>query len=276
MMTPRGPHVTGGVDTHGDVHVGAALDTATGRMLGTASFPTTTAGYTGLLGWLRGFGDLDRVGVESTGSYGAGLCRFLRVDGVEVIEVDRPDRKARRFDGKSDPIDAEAAARAVLSGRAAGTPKSRDGLVEAVRSWRSSTTGRSRTAPVRSTSSRRCWSAPPRRCVTASVGSASPPSWPGPAASTDSHTDPVERETRWALKELARRIGFLDDQTGRLEVRIGELAALASPALIGMRGVGPHVAAQLLAAAGDNPGRLRSEAAFAKLCGATTPPPAPT
>ncbi len=268
MMTPRGRHVTGGVDTHGDVHVAAALDTATGRMLGTASFPTTTAGYTGLLGWLRGVGDLDRVGVESTGSYGAGLCRFLRVDGVEVIEVDRPDRKARRFDGKSDPIDAEAAARAVLSGRAAGTPKSRDGLVEAVRSLEVVHHGavKDRTRAINQFKALLV-SAPQalrdsfrRLGFTAQLARA--------RRLTDSHTDPVERETRWALKELARRIGFLDDQTGRLEVRIGELAALASPALIGMRGVGPHVAAQLLAAAGDNPGRLRSEAAFAKLCGA--------
>ena len=132
--TASSRRVTGGVDTHGDVHVAAALDSATGRPLGTASFPTMTPGYAGLLGWLREFGELDRVGVESTGSYGAGLTRFLRADGVEVIEVDRPDRKARRFEGKSDPPDAQAAARAVLSGRARSTPKSRDGLVEAIRS----------------------------------------------------------------------------------------------------------------------------------------------
>lgn len=84
----------------------------------------------------------------------------------------------------------------------------------------------------------------------------------------DGHGDDVERETRWALKEMARRIGFLDEQTARLEARIGELAAQASPALMGLSGVGPHVAAGLLAAAGDNPERMRSEAAFAKLCGA--------
>lgn len=121
------------MDTHGDVHVAAALDSATGRHLGTAPFPATTAGYASLLGWLRGYGVIDHVGGESTGSYGAGLARLLTAEGVEVIEVDRPDRKARRFEGKSDPIDAEAAARAVLSGRAASTPTSRDGLVEAVR-----------------------------------------------------------------------------------------------------------------------------------------------
>jgi len=140
MAPPAVRGVTGGVDTHGDLHVAAVLDSASGRPLGTASFPTTTPGYAGLLAWLRSHGELDHVGVESTGSYGAGLARFLRVEGEEVIEVDRPDRKTRRFEGKSDPIDAEAAARAVLSGRASSTPKSRDGLVEAIRSLESSTT----------------------------------------------------------------------------------------------------------------------------------------
>lgn len=111
MMTLTDRHVTGGVDTHADVHVAVALDSVTARRLDDASFPTTRAGYAGLLAWLRGFGVLDRVGVESTGAWGAGLARFLLAEGVEVIEVievDRPDRKARRFEGKSDPTDAEA------------------------------------------------------------------------------------------------------------------------------------------------------------------------
>jgi transposase len=128
-MTPPDRHVTGGVGTHGDVQVAAALGSATGRNLGTDSFPTTTAGYFGLLEWLRGFGELDQVGVESTGSYGAGLMRLLRAEDVEVIEVDRPDRKARRFEGKSGPADAQAAARAVLSGRA------RHPTVGSVKGW---------------------------------------------------------------------------------------------------------------------------------------------
>jgi transposase len=116
MMTPKDRHVTGGVDTHGEVHVAVALDSVSCRSLGTASFPTNAKGYASLLGWLRSSGELDRVGVEPTGSYGAGLTRFLHAQGTEVIEVDRPDRKARRFEGKPDPVDAQAAARAVLSG----------------------------------------------------------------------------------------------------------------------------------------------------------------
>jgi transposase len=272
MMTPPARRVTGGVDTHGDVHVAAVLDSATGRHLGTASFPTSAKGYMSLLAWLGDFGELDQVGVESTGSYGAGLTRFLRAESVEVIEVDRPDRKARRFEGKSDPTDAEAAARAVLSGRAKSTPKSRDGLVEAVRSLEVVHHGavKDRTRAINQFKSLLV-SAPDdvrdsfRRLSFADQLARA-------RRLPDGHDDLVEREARWALKELARRIRFLDEQTARLEARIGELAAQASPALIGLCGVGPHVAAQLLAAAGDNPERMRSEAAFAKLCGACPVP----
>ncbi|HEY1278313.1 MAG TPA: IS110 family transposase [Acidimicrobiales bacterium] len=268
MMTPPARHVTGGVDTHGDVHVAAVLDSATARHLGTESFPTTTTGYAALLGWLQGFGEVDRVGVESTGSYGAGLMRFLRVEAIEVIEVDRPDRKARRFEGKSDPIDAEAAARSVLSGKAKSVPKSRDGLVEAIRSLEVVHHGaiKDRTRAINQFKATLV-SAPEAvrdglRGLSLGDQLARAQRWP------DGHGEPVEREVRWALKELARRIGFLDEQTARLETRIGELAAAVSPALMGLCGVGPHVAAQLLAAAGDNPDRMRSEAALAKLCGA--------
>ena len=124
--------VTGGVDTHLDLNVAAALD-AVGGLLAVAEFPTTSAGHRELLGWLSGFGPVARVGVEGTGSYGAGLARFLRAAGVQVVEVDRPNRQARRRAGKSDPLDAVEAARAAMSGRACGAAKSRDGNVEAIR-----------------------------------------------------------------------------------------------------------------------------------------------
>lgn len=269
MMTSTVRRVTGGVDTHADVHVGAVLDTQTGRRLDTATFATTTAGYEQLRSWLVGFGVLDRVGVESTGSWGAGLTRHLVGAGVEVIEVDRPDRKTRRLEGKSDPTDAEAAARAALAGQATAVPKSRDGAVEAIRSlevvYHAATLDRTRainqfkalvvTAPeplrhrLRNGLSFTAQLARARRMP-------------------DTHPDRVERHTRFALRELARRIEFLNQQTRRLETRIHELVTDHAPALLGLFGVGPHTAAQLLAATGDNPHRLRSEAAFAKLCGA--------
>src|SRR6266567_3092176 len=124
--------VTGGVDTHLGLKVAAALDPV-GGLLAVAEFPATAAGHRDLLGWLSGFGPVARVGVEGTGSYGAGLARFLRAAGVQVVEAGRPNRQARRRSGKSDPLDAVEAARAALSGRAHGAAKSRDGNVEAIR-----------------------------------------------------------------------------------------------------------------------------------------------
>jgi transposase len=124
--------VTGGVDTHLDVNVVAALDPL-GGLLGTAPFPTTTAGYEALLSWLESFGKVTKVGVEGTGSYGAGLSKFLRQAEISVIEVDRPNRAERRRSGKSDPLDAVEAARAALGGRATSIAKSKDGAVEAIR-----------------------------------------------------------------------------------------------------------------------------------------------
>ncbi len=131
-MTAKTRRITGGVDTHKDTHTAAALD-ATGVALGTAAFPASRVGYEELLTWLRTFGELDRVGVEGTGSYGSGLTRYLRESRVVVVEVNRPNRQDRRRHGKSDPADAEAAARATLSGAANGVPKSQDGAVEVIR-----------------------------------------------------------------------------------------------------------------------------------------------
>src|SRR6476619_3554900 len=124
--------VTGGVDTHADVHVAAAVD-ANGGVLGVESFATTPAGYRELHDWLVDFGAVARVGVEGTGAYGAGLARHLRSRGLVVIEVDRPNRQERRRNGKSDELDAIEAARAALSGRARGHAKSGTGTVEALR-----------------------------------------------------------------------------------------------------------------------------------------------
>jgi transposase len=134
-MTTTTSCVTAGVDTHGHTHHAAVLDHL-GRQLGDREFPASPSGYTALLTWLRSFGDLDRVGVEGTGTYGTALARRLRTAEVVVVEVDRPDRRARRAHGKSDPLDAYAAARAALSGAASTTPKRRDGQVEAIRALR--------------------------------------------------------------------------------------------------------------------------------------------
>ena len=131
-VTTLARSITGGVDTHLDVHVAAALDER-GTLLGVESFATTESGYKKLMGWLSDFGPVELVGVEGTGSYGAGLTRHLQAQRVRVVEVDRPNRQRRRRKGKSDPQDAISAARAAQSGEAAGEAKTRDGNVESMR-----------------------------------------------------------------------------------------------------------------------------------------------
>jgi transposase len=148
-MAKRTRVVIGGVDTHGRTHHAAVIDQQ-GRLLADAEFGAHTDGYRQLLGWLRRHGQLCSVGVEGTGTYGAGLTRFLLDHGVGVLEADRPNRTTRRRRGKSDPIDAEAAARAVLAGVATALPKRRDGIVEAIRVLRGVRAGavKARTAAI--------------------------------------------------------------------------------------------------------------------------------
>ena len=163
--------VTGGVDAHADFHVAAAVDEV-GRVLGSEKFPATTAGYSALLEWLISHGRLANVGVEGTGSYGAGLARYLATRPVGVVEVIRPNRQARRR-GKSDVTDAIAAALAALSGDASGVPRSHDGSVESVRALRVACRRCQRRAPRRPTSYATSSSPPPSRCMHSS------PAWPG-------------------------------------------------------------------------------------------------
>ena len=259
--------VTGGVDTHLDVHVAAALDPL-GTLLGSEPFATTPAGYKELLAWLEGFGDVAKVGVEGTGSYGAGLARFLRRRGVQVIEVDRPNRAARRRSGKSDPLDAIEAARAALGGRAQGQPKTKDGAVEAIRvlviAKRSARQSRVKAlTQIRNLG----LTAPDQlRCrlkgltVPALVSE-------GTKLRPGRSTDPVTAATKAAVSSLAHRIQSLEREIADLDELLAPLLAATAPELLGLFGVGPDTAAALLVAAGDNPERLHSEAAWAHLCG---------
>jgi transposase len=264
--------VTGGVDTHADAHVAAALDPV-GGLLGVQEFPATPAGYARLLGWLGGFGAVCLVGIEGTGSYGAGLARYITAAGVRVVEVDRADRQDRRRQGKSDPLDAVSAARAAQSGRAAGAPKGRDGAVEAIRvlmvakrtarSERTQTINQARALVVTGPDDLRIRFATHTPAdLVAELASLRPR--PGAI---------VGYATRIALRELGRRAQFLDRQLERLDEVIVPLVTARAPALLALYGVGPDTAALLLITAGDHPGRLRSEAAWAHLC-ATAPIPA--
>ena len=260
--------VTGGVDTHKDSHTAAALDGA-GRLLGTAQFPATGAGYGQLLDWLRGFGTLVRVGVEGTGAYGAGLARHLAAAGVEVVEIDRPDRKTRRWQGKSDPVDAEAAARAALAGRRIGVPKDRDGQVEALRSLRVARRGgvQHRADVLKQMKALLVTAPEPVRAELSALTNAR---LVAACADADVPADRVGDPAvavRLALRSLARRVQQLSTEIKELDKVIDRLVRTIAPKLVAVNGVGPDVAGQLLVSAGDNPDRLRSEAAFAMLCG---------
>jgi len=263
--------VTGGVDTHAEVHVAAALDPI-GGLLGVAEFPAAPAGYARLLGWLGGFGTVGLVGIEGTGSYGAGLARYVTAAGVRVVEVDRSDRQDRRRQGKSDPLDAVSAARAAQSGRALGAPKGRDGSVEAVRALmvarRSATGERTRTInqarALVLTGPDELRTRLTRHTAAGLIGEiASLRPRPG---------NTVGYATRIALRELGRRAEFLDGQLERLDELIVPLVTARAPGLLALYGIGPHTAALLLITAGDHPERLRSEAAWAHLCAAAPIP----
>jgi transposase len=264
--------ITGGVDTHAGTHVAAALDPI-GGLLGVKEFPVTAAGYAGLLGWLGGFGTVALVGVEGTGSYGAGLTRHITAAGVRVVEVDRSDRQDRRRAGKSDPLDAVSAARAAQSGRADGAPKGRDGAVEAIRVLMVARRG-ARAERTRAVNQARAliMTGPEdlrerfarQTAAQLVTGLAALRPRPGGAAGY---------ATRAALRELGCRARFLDAQAGRLDELIIPLVTGRAPGLLALHGVGPHTAALLLIAAGDHPQRLRSEAAWAHLC-AVAPIPA--
>jgi transposase len=255
--------VTLGVDTHADIHVAVALDHL-GGMLGAIEIPTSRAGFAQLLEWASSLGVIDRVGIEGTGSYGAGLFRWLRARGITVIEVDRPDRKLRRQRGKDDITDAEGAARSVLSGQATGIPKSADGNVEMIRVLRVARRSamRAKIATINQLHAL-VVSAPDELreafdglTTMAKVRKAAALR-PGPTLGT------VEAAT----KKLARRYLALVEEIDELDAHLEPLVKATAPALVAQLGIGVQSAAQLLVTAGDNPERLRSEGSFAHLCG---------
>lgn len=264
--------ICGGVDTHLDTHVAAAVDKI-GGLLGVEHFEVSAAGYDKLLSWLSSFGAVGRVGIEGTGSYGAELARFLARAGIEVVEVDRPDRQRRHREGKSDPVDAVAAAHAALSGRAAGKPKGRHGVVESMRVLTvARRSARNQRIAVLCQMRHLVFCAPDElraqfvglntfRLVSKAAGLR-------PGRERD-----VLATTKLALQALGRRVQHLEAESERLGLELEALVAATAPNLLAVFGCGYYAAALLLIAAGDNPERLRSESAWAHLCG-TAPIPA--
>ncbi|GBL45519.1 mobile element protein [Sulfuriferula multivorans] len=255
-----------GVDTHLDMHVAAVISHA-GKLLGTLATPTNTAGYLKLLAWARSWGCVRRAGVEGTGTYGAGLARVLRGQGIEVLEVNRPDRAKRRLQGKSDPTDAENAARSVLSGTATAVPKSQSGAAEAMRTIsvarRSAVKAKTQTinqlrallvsAPqdIRE----RLWKAKPEQCVA------------GCAHLRHLGSTTLLQTLATTLRLLAKRWLMLAAELKEIDTALEQMTSQSAPHLREQFGVGPQTAAALIAVAGDNPERLHSEAALATLCG---------
>jgi transposase len=268
MADPQPPRVTVGVDTHKDLHVAAARDQL-GRRLGATQVQTTSAGYTALLAWAQGLGQVQAWGVEGTGSYGAGLARFLASHGQQVLEVNRPDRATRRRRGKSDPVDADAAARTVQAGEATGTPKAQGGTVEMLRALRVArhSAVKARTQAINAikallvtapTQLREQLGTLPTTALIRQAATLEPGTLDSPTAAT-----------MLAVRGLARRYQHLDTEIALLTAKLNTLTTKAAPKLRALLGVGPDNAAALLITAGDNPSRLRSEAALAALCGSS-------
>jgi transposase len=266
--------VVGGVDAHADFHHAAALDQR-GALLATKQFATTTPGYARLLDWLAGFGEIAMVAVESTGSYAAGLVRYLRERDVQVLEVNQPHEHTRRRRGKSDSIDAEMAARLALAGKATTIPKQTDGIVEAIRLLRVA-----RESAVKS-----------RTAATVQLGGliiTAPQELRDELARRKSLRGKAALCRRWrpahhelakpmhaakfALRSVARRISVLDEEIAQLDRQLDAIVRIAAPRTIALLGISTGHAGRLLVSAGENIDRLHGEASFAALCGASPVP----
>jgi transposase len=258
--------VIGGVDTHKDVHVAAVLDEL-GRLLETATFATTTPGYRQLHRWLCRHGEILAIGVEGTGSWGAGLSRFLRARGINVVEVNRPNRQLRRRKGKSDTVDAEMAARAVLAGDATVIPKAGDGPVEALRQLRLARAGaiKARTAAANQLHSLTDTAPDALRARLRSLTTLQR-ARACARLRTGEMLTPAGAAKR-ALRSVAQRWLTLNDEIRELTRAIKHVLDTIAAPLLERHGVGYETTGTLLCAAGDNPQRLRTEAGYAALCG---------
>jgi len=262
--------IVGGVDTHKDLHVAAVVDEVD-RVLASQCFATTRHGYKQMLAWMRTFGSLQRVGIEATGSYGAGLLRYMQKAGVEVLEVTTPDKHDRRKRGKNDDLDAQNAAHA---GKRTVTPKSRDGMIESLRvlkACRKTAVAARRVALQMIQNTIVC--APDElretlRKMTRMQLIRTLAAWRPDL--TDYRN--VASAYRITLKSLGRRYLELHDEIADLDTMIVAIVDELAPALVARNSIGHETAAQLLLTAGDNVQRLRSEASFAALCGVSPVP----
>jgi len=256
-----------GVDTHKYVHVAVAIDVM-GTRIATCSASANRAGYAELLGWARTLGAIEAFGIEGTGSYGVGLASFVRRHAVRVVEVNHCDRRKRRNLGKSDTIDAETAARSVLAGIATAVPKSADGAAEMVRQIKVArdTAVKARSAAIITLKSL-IINAPGE--LREALESLTDRKLIDRCANFEAEVmnSPAD-STKHALRALATRWLLLSKEIDAHDEALDAVTSKAAPALREAFGIGPDSAAEMMIVAGDNPTRVRSEAAFAKLCGA--------
>ncbi|MDT0430051.1 IS110 family RNA-guided transposase [Streptomyces salyersiae] len=260
--------VFGGVDSHADtIHVAVISDN--GGHLADAEFATTAPGYAAALAFLAAHGQVVATGVEGTASYGAGFTRAARAHGFQVVEVNRPDRAERRRTGKSDPIDAYAAARAALSGRATSAPK--DDTVAGIRALHNAARSavKARTAALNQIGNILI-TAPD--AIRAKYGHLKGTARTEALARSRPAGDACHTGVLAALKSLARRVMDLTAEHDTLTRALNTEVTTVNPGLRAAYGVGPDTAAQLLITAGGNPERMRTEASFAALCGAAPVP----
>lgn len=271
LESSRSGYVVIGVDTHKHVHVAAVMDTI-GGILASLTVTTDTGGFARLLDWASSFGTILAFGVEGTGSYGATLTSFMRRHGHKVVEAGRADRRLRRANGKSDTLDAENAARSVLAGFATAIPKTADGTVEMIRQLKiahdSAVTDRSATMVTMkamlvhgSDELRRETNRKTQIMLARYLAALRPRALETP-----------DDALRHSLRSLARRWQHLDTEAKQLSTMLEQLVTGMAPQLVEQFGIGVDTAAEILIVAGDNPERIRSEAAFAKLAGISPVP----
>jgi transposase len=260
-----------GVDTHKHVHVAVAIDSL-GVRLADRSFVADSGGYLQMAEWAERLGGIEAFGIEGTGSYGAGLTSALRRRGHRIVEVNRGNRQARRANGKSDTADAEIAARQVLAGVAKAIPKLADGQVEMIRQLKVTrdTAVKARTSAM-ITLKQIVVNAPAElRESLSALGDRSLIS--RCAGFRAVRLTDTTASTKFSLRALARRWQVLNAEVAEADRHLDRLTTEVAPSLRAAFGVGPDTAAEMLVIFGDNPERIHSDAAFAKLCGACPVP----
>src|SRR3954469_5733243 len=273
-MTRANTLVTAGVAGNYDTHDASALDER-GRLLGVCTFDTTPTGNRALLNWLESFGAIAVIGIESTGCYAAGLVRYLRAREIAVVEVNRPHAHTRRRRGKSDPIDAEMAARQALAGHATVVPKLTDGIVEAIRHLRLARDSavKARTAAFNQLTEMILTTPDPlRQHLDQRKTTRGKTALCARLRPDYAHLYEPIQAAKLALRSLARRVAELDHEIAALDEHLGPLVATAAPRTTQLLTVSTGHAGQLLITAGQNIDRPHNDGAFAALCGASPIP----